>query len=183
MLYFGAPPTRDMVISENMSRSLHIAALALFAFAARAGATDQVTAAVNRLSAGAPLYIAKDKGLFAAEDLDVGLLHLTSSQAIGLAVAAGDAQFGMTAVTAGIYTMAGKGALKMIAGGYEEHPGFHGVALVANKAAYDKGLRRPADLGGQRIAITAVGSGSHNQLARLAARHGFRYQDMQILPL
>jgi len=183
MLYFSAPPNRDMVISENMSRILHIAALVLFALTAPASAADKVTVAVNRLSAGAPLYIAKDKGFFAAEDLDVALMHLTSSQAIGLAVAAGDAQFGMTAVTAGIYTMAGKGALKMIAGGYEEHPGFHGVALVVNKAAWDRGLKTPADLAGKRIAITAVGSGSHNQLARLAAKHGFKYQDMQLLPL
>src|SRR5262245_27751818 len=168
---------------RNMAGVFRVAALVVFAFATPAAAADKVTAAVNRLSAGAPLYLAREKGYFAEEGLDVGLLHLTSSQAIGLAVAAGDAQFGMTAITAGIYTMAGKGALKMIAGGYEEHPGFHGVALVANKAAYDKGLRRPADLAGKRIAITAVGSGSHNQLARLAARHGFRYQDMQILPL
>lgn len=155
----------------------------LLSATAPAQAADKVVAAVNRLSAGAPLYIAKDKGFFAEEDLDVALMHLTSSQAIGLAVASGDAQFGMTAITAGIYTMAAKGAVKMIAGGYEEHPGFHGVALVANKAAYEAGLKRPADLAGKKIAITAVGSGSHNQLARLARKHGFKYQDMQLLPL
>ena len=166
-----------------MTKILRVAAFVLFAFTVPAGAADKVVAAVNRLSAGAPLYIAKEKGFFVAEDLDVVLLHLTSSQSIGLAVAAGDAQFGMTAITAGIYTMAGKGALKMIAGGYEEHPGFHGIALVANAKAFAEGLNSPAALAGKRVAITAVGSGSHNQLARLAAKYGFKYQDMQLLPL
>src|SRR5262249_27690740 len=44
-------------------------------------------------------------------------------------------------------------------------------------------VRGPADLAGRRIAITAVGSGSHNQLARLARKYGFKYEDMQLLPL
>jgi NitT/TauT family transport system substrate-binding protein len=158
-----------------------IAALALTG--SPAGAGEEIVAAVNRLSAGAPLYIALDKGLFTAEGLDVELTHLTSSQTIGLAVVAADAQFGMTAITAGIYTLAQKGGLKMIAGGYEEHPGFHGVAIVANRGAYERGLKAPADLAGKRIAITAVGSGSHNQLARLAQKYGFPVTAMQLLPL
>jgi NitT/TauT family transport system substrate-binding protein len=148
-----------------------------------AQAADKIVAAGNRLSAIAPLYIAVEKGFFADEGLDVSLVHLTSSQEIGLAVVSGSAQFGMTAITAGIYTLAGKGGLKMIAGGYEEYPGFHGVAIVANKAAYDRGLKKPADLAGKKIAITAVGSGSQNQLARLAKKYGFKYEDMQLLPL
>jgi NitT/TauT family transport system substrate-binding protein len=159
-----------------------LAALALAA-GQPARAADKVVAAVNKLSAGAPLYIALETGLFAEENLEVNLLHLTSSQTIGLAVVSGDAQFGMTAITAGIYTMGGKGGLKMIAGGYEETPGFAGVALVANKAAYERGLKTPADLAGKKIAITAVGSGSHNQLARLARKYGFPYAAMQLLAL
>ena len=94
-----------------------------------AQATDKVVAAGNRLSAIAPLYIAIEKGMFAAERLEVSLVHLTSATEIGAGIASGSAQFGMTAFSAGIYTLAGKGALRVIAGGYEEYPGFHGVAL------------------------------------------------------
>jgi len=153
------------------------------ALVSSANAADRVVAAVNKLSAGAPLFIAIDKGYFAEQGLDVSLMHLTSSQAIGLSVVSGNAQFGMTAITAGIYTMAGKGGLKMIAGGYEEHPGFHGVAIVANKTAYEHGLRKPADLAGKKIAITAVGSGSHNQLARLAKKYRLNFADMHLVPV
>jgi NitT/TauT family transport system substrate-binding protein len=165
--------------------ALRRAVLCIFVLAAAAPAlgADKIVAAGNRLSAIAPLYIGVDRGLFAAEGLDVDLVHLTSSQEIGLAVVSGSAQFGMTAITAGIYTLAGKGGLKMIAGGYEEHPGFHGVAIVANKAAWDRGLKSPSDLAGKKIAITAVGNGSQNQLARLARKYHFRYEDMQLLPL
>jgi NitT/TauT family transport system substrate-binding protein len=165
----------------NSIRNALLCTLLLAASAAQAA--DKIVAAGNRLSAIAPLYIGVDKGLFAAQGLDVSLVHLTSSQEIALAVVSGSAQFGMTAITAGIYTLAGKGGLKMIAGGYEEHPGFHGVAIVASKAAYDRGLKTPADLAGKKIAITAVGNGSQNQLARLARKYGFKYEDMQLQPL
>jgi NitT/TauT family transport system substrate-binding protein len=165
------------------SRIPVLAAAMLAASLATAAADDRIGVAVNRLSAGAPLYIAKEKGFFDEQGLDVALAHLTSSQTIGLAVASGDALFGMTAITAGIYNMAGKGALKMIAGGYEEHPGFHGVALVANALAYERGLRHPSDLAGRKIAITAIGSGSQNQLARLAAKYRFNYADMHLMAM
>jgi len=89
----------------------------------------------------------------------------------------------MTAFSAGIYTLAGRGGLKVIAGGYEEHPGFHGVALVVNKVAYERGLRFPVDLAGRRVAITTVGSGSHNQLARLAQKYRFKFADIHLVPL
>jgi NitT/TauT family transport system substrate-binding protein len=148
-----------------------------------AQAVDKVVAAGNRLSAIAPLYIAVEKGMFASEQLEVSLVHLTSATEIGAGIASGSAQFGMTAFSAGIYTLAGKGALRVIAGGYEEYPGFHGVALVVNKAAYERGLKKPSDLAGKKVAITTVGSGSHNQLARLARKYGFRFEDIQIVPL
>jgi NitT/TauT family transport system substrate-binding protein len=161
-----------------------VAMIALLAGAASvAQAADKVVAAGNRLSAIAPLYIASDKGLFAAQDLDVSLVHLTSATEIGAAITSGSAQFGMTAFSAGIYTLAGRGGLKVIAGGYEEHPGFRGVALVVNTAAYERGLRIPPDLVGRRVAITTVGSGSHNQLARLARKYGFRFEDIHLVPL
>jgi NitT/TauT family transport system substrate-binding protein len=168
--------------AQPILRDVLAAALLLW-LASAVQAADKVVAAGNRLSAIAPLYIAIEKGLFAAEGLEVTLVHLTSATEIGAGIASGSAQFGMTAFSAGIYTLAGKGGLKVIAGGYEEHPGFHGVALVVNKAAYERGLRTPSDLAGKRVAITTVGSGSHNQLARLAKKYGFRFEDMQLVPL
>ncbi len=164
-------------------RKLLLLVIVAIVAAPAARAADKIVAAGNRLSAIAPLYIAIEKGLFAAEGLDVSLVHLTSATEVGAAIASGSARFGMTAFSAGIYTLAGKGGLKVVAGGYEEHPGFHGVALVASKAAHERGLKRPADLAGSKVAIITVGSGSHNQLARLARKYGFKFEDLQIVPL
>jgi NitT/TauT family transport system substrate-binding protein len=168
---------------SRIGRTLALAAVATLAAVAAATAAEKVSIAINRLSAGAPFYIAKEKGFFAEQELDVALSHLASAQTIGLAVASGDVDFGMTTVSAGIYAMAAKGALKMIAGGYEERPRFHGLALVANKAAYERGLKSPADIKGRRVAITAAGSGSHNQLARLAGKYAFSHDDMHLVEL
>jgi ABC-type nitrate/sulfonate/bicarbonate transport system substrate-binding protein len=62
--------------------------------ASSAQAADKIVAAGNKLSAIAPLYIGVDKGLFAAQGLDVSLVHLTSSQEIALAVVSGSASSG-----------------------------------------------------------------------------------------
>ena len=158
-----------------------LAALAIGA--TQAAAADKLVVAVNKLSAGSPLYIARAKGVFAEQNLDVSLLHATSAQTIGLAVASGDAPIGMTALTAGIYTIAGKGAMKIVAGGYEEMPGFKGLALLYNRAVYEAGKRKPSDLAGMKVGTTQTGSPQENQLARLAKKHGFNYADMTVVPL
>jgi NitT/TauT family transport system substrate-binding protein len=144
---------------------------------------DKLVVAVNKLSAGSPLYIGRAKGFFAEENLDVSLLHSTSAQTIGLAVASGDAPIGMTALTAGIYTIAGKGGMKIVAGGYEEMPGFKGLALLYNNAVYDRGKRTPADLAGMKVGTTQTGSPQENQLARLAKKYKFDYGSMSVVAL
>src|SRR4030081_3011155 len=139
-----------------------LAALAIGA--TQAAAADKLVVAVNKLSAGSPLYIARAKGFFAEQNLDVSLLHATSAQTIGLAVASGDARIGMTAVSVGIYTIACKGAMKIVAGGYEEMPGFKGLALHYNRAVYEAGKRKPSDPAGMKGGTTQTGSPQENQL-------------------
>lgn len=148
-----------------------------------AHAGDKVVVAVNKLSAGSPLYIAQAKGLFAEQGLDVTLLHATSAQTIGLAVVSGDAQIGMTALTAGIYTLAGRGGMKIVAGGYEEKPGFKGLAILVSRAAFERGTRRPADLAGVKFGTTQSGSPQENEMARIARKYAFDYAGMTVLPL
>jgi len=160
-----------------------LVALTLALVAAPASALDRIVVAVNKLSAGSPLYIARAKGYFDDVGLDVSLLHQTSAQAIGMAVLSGDAPIGMTALTAGIYTIAGKGGMKIVAGGLEEMPGFKGLAILVNRAVYERGVRKPADLVGLRIGTTQWGSPQENQMARLAKKYGFNYSDMKFVPL
>src|SRR5882762_3268574 len=135
---------------DRRRTNLGILAIILLVLAPSARAADRLVVAVNKLSAGSPLYIARAKGYFAEQDLEVDFLHSTSAQTIGLAVASGDAPIGMTALTAGIYTIAGKGGMKIVAGGYEEQPGFKGLALLYNNSVYERGARTPSDLVGMK---------------------------------
>jgi NitT/TauT family transport system substrate-binding protein len=158
-------------------------ASALMAATQTVWAADKVTVAVSKLSSVSPVFIAKAKNYFDEEGLDVTLLYSLSAQTVGMAVASSDAQFGVTALSAGIYTLAGKGRLKIIAGGYEEAPGFKGLAILISRAAYERGVRTPANLKGLRIGTTATGAPMENQMARVAKKYGFTYFDMTFVPM
>ena len=71
---------------------------------------------VLRLSSSAPVFIAQDKGYFRDAGLDVELKFFDAAQPIAVATTSGDIDFGITAFTAGLYNLAGKGTLKVIGG-------------------------------------------------------------------
>ena len=70
---------------------------------------------VLRLSSSAPVFIAQDKGYFREAGLDIELKFFDAAQPIAVATTSGDVDFGVTAFTAGLYNLAGKGTLKVIA--------------------------------------------------------------------
>ena len=69
-----------------------------------------------RLSSSAPVFIAQDKGYFKEAGLEIELKFFDAAQPIAVATASGDVDFGVTAFTAGLYNLAGKGTLKVIGG-------------------------------------------------------------------
>ncbi|HEY5129104.1 MAG TPA: ABC transporter substrate-binding protein, partial [Bradyrhizobium sp.] len=79
---------------------------------------------VLRLSSSAPVFIAQDKGYFRDAGLDIELTFFDAAQPIAVATASGDIDFGITAFTAGLYNLAGKGTLKVIGGMSREKAGY-----------------------------------------------------------
>jgi NitT/TauT family transport system substrate-binding protein len=79
---------------------------------------------VLRLSSSAPVFIAQDKGYFKEAGLDIELKFFDAAQPIAVAVTSGDVDFGVTAFTAGLYNLAGKGTLKVIGGMSREKAGY-----------------------------------------------------------
>lgn len=77
---------------------------------------------VLRLSSSAPVFIAQDKGYFRDAGLDVELKFFDAAQPIAVATTSGDIDFGITAFTAGLYNLAGKGTLKVIGGMSAKRP-------------------------------------------------------------
>src|ERR1700734_2654420 len=138
---------------------------------------------VLRLSSSAPVFIAQDKGYFRDAGLDVELKFFDAAQPIAVAVTSGDIDFGVTAFTAGLYNLAGKGTLKVIGGMSREKAGYPLIGYFASNNAYAAGLKTPKDLAGKRVAVTQVGSSFHYSLGLLADKYGFKLSDVKVLPM
>ena len=164
-----------------------LAAASLLAIMAMgtAHAEDALKAKIGvlRLSSSAPVFIAQDKGYFREAGLEVELKFFDAAQPIAVATTSGDVDFGITAFTAGLYNLAGKGVLKVIGGMSREKAGYPLIGYFASNNAYAAGLKTPKDLAGNRVAMTQVGSTFHYSLGLLADKYGFKLADVKIVPL
>ena len=150
---------------------------------ARADDALKAKIGVLRLSSSAPVFIAQDKGYFRDAGLDIELKFFDAAQPIAVATTSGDIDFGITAFTAGLYNLAGKGTLKVIGGMSRERAGYPLIGYFAGNNAYAAGLKTPKDLAGKRVAVTQVGSSFHYSLGLLADKYGFKLSEVKVLPL
>src|ERR1700730_15810978 len=150
---------------------------------ARADELQKAKVGVLRRSSSAPVFIAQDKGYFRNAGLDVELKFFDAAQPVAVATTSGDIDFGITAFTAGLFNLAGKGTLKVIGGMSREKAGYPLIGYFAGNNAYAAGLKTPRDLAGKRIAVTQVGSSFHYSLGLLADKYGFKLSDVKIVPL
>jgi NitT/TauT family transport system substrate-binding protein len=150
---------------------------------ARADDVLKARIGVLRLSSSAPVFIAQDKGYFREAGLDVELKFFDAAQPIAVATTSGDVDFGVTAFTAGLYNLAGKGTLKVIGGMSREKAGYPLIGYFVSNNAYAAGLKTPKDIAGKRVAVTQVGSSFHYSLGLLADKYGFKLSEVKVLPL
>ncbi|MGY3077320.1 NitT/TauT family transport system substrate-binding protein [Bradyrhizobium sp. LM6.10] len=164
---------------------LALASLVAITAMGTARAEDALKARIGvlRLSSSAPVFIAQDKGYFREAGLDVELKFFDAAQPIAVATASGDIDFGVTAFTAGLYNLAGKGVVKVIGGMSREKAGYPLIGYFASNNAYASGLKTPKDLAGKRVAMTQVGSSFHYSLGLLADKYGFKLAEVKIVPL
>jgi NitT/TauT family transport system substrate-binding protein len=169
---------------RNLAALVLVSAAATMSFnIANAQTALKAKVGVLRLSSSAPVFIAQDRGYFKDAGLDIELKFFDAAQPIAVAVASGDVDFGVTAFTAGLYNLAGKGTLKVIGGMSREKAGYPLIGYFASNNAYAAGLKTPRDLAGKRIAVTQVGSSFHYSLGLLADKYGFKLSDVKVLPL
>jgi NitT/TauT family transport system substrate-binding protein len=170
-----------------MIRCARLMMVVILSFAAVtvARADDLLKARIGvlRLSSSAPVFIAQDKGYFREAGVDIELTFFDAAQPIAVATTSGDIDVGVTAFTAGLYNLAGKGTLKVIGGMSREKAGYPLIGYFASNKAYEAGLKTPKDLAGKRIAVTQVGSSFHYSLGLLADKYGFKLSEMKIVPL
>jgi NitT/TauT family transport system substrate-binding protein len=160
-----------------------LGAAALTLVCATAAHAEKIVVSATRATAASALFVAKELKHFAEQDLEVEFKYFDAAQPVAVAVASRDADIGVTGLTAGLYNMAGKSAIKMVGGGAREQPGFSFSAYVVSKQAYEQGLRKPEQFAGKTIGLTQVGSPFHYCLIMLSGKHGFPLSSMRMVPL
>ncbi len=155
----------------------------LFALAAHAAEPQPVTLCALPFVSSAPLFIAQDKGYFAAEGLKAEIKLFHAAQPVAVGVASGDCDFGVTGFTAGFFNLAGKGALKVIGAQSREQPGYHFVGYMVSNKAYEAGFRDIKQLPGHTVGITQVGSTFEYNVGMLADKFGWKLASVRMKPL
>ena len=144
----------------------------------------KVSLAMLRLTSSAPLFIAMDKGYFAAEGIEIEPQWFDAAQPIAVATASSQVNVGATGITAGLYNMAAKGQkLFIVADKGREEKGFSSSALLASTTEYEGGLRSIEALKGKRVGITQKGSTFHYMLGRMLEAKGLSLDDVTLVPL
>lgn len=138
---------------------------------------------VLRLASSGAVFLAEDLGYFREAGLDVELKFFAAAQPIAVAAASGDIDIGVTAFTAGLFNLAGKGVISVIAGQSREVAGFPLDAYLATTRPNGDGLKRPQDIRGRRIGITQVGSSFHFAAGLVAEKYKFPISDVHFVPL
>jgi len=153
------------------------------AFALPANAADKINVGILSLTSHSPSIIAEAKGYFDEQELDVEFVSFQAAQPMAVAIASGDVDFGMTAISGGLLSLADKGVVKIIGGALQETPDVEGQKILASKAAHDDGVKTPADLKGRSFGITTTGSSFHYMAHKIADKEGFDRSEIKVKPL
>jgi NitT/TauT family transport system substrate-binding protein len=150
-----------------------------------AGAQERLKAKIGvlRLASSGAVFIAADQKAFEKAGLDAELVFFDAAQPIAVAVASGDLDFGVTAFTAGMFNLAAKGGLKVVAGQSRETKGFPLIGYFAATHGAGASIASFRELAGKHIAITQTGSSFHYSLGLLSEKYGFPLTGMSLSPM
>ncbi|MFC3613753.1 ABC transporter substrate-binding protein [Lutimaribacter marinistellae] len=135
-------------------------------------ANTKLTVGALRFTSHAASFVAFERGYFTDEGLDVEFRFFEAAQPMAVAIASGDADYAVTAITGGLISLAEKGATKVIGGALSEEKGIDGQMILASNAAYEAGLTSPAQLDGKTFAVTQPGSSFHYMGSKIAGAEG-----------
>ena len=125
-----------------------------------------------RFTSHSGTFIAVERGYFNDAGLDVELKFFQAAQPMAVAIASGDVDYAVTAISGGLISLAGKGAIRVIGGGLTEEKGIEGQKILASDAAFQAGLTSPAQLDGKTYGMTTAGSSFHYMGSKVAAAEG-----------
>jgi len=133
-----------------------------------------------RFTSHAASFVAAERAYFQQAGLDVELRFFQAAQPMAVAIASGDVDYAVTAISGGLISLADKGAIKVIGGALSEEPGIDGQKILASDAAFQAGITSPADLAGKKFGISTAGSSFHYMGSKIAQAEGI---EMRFTPL
>lgn len=133
-----------------------------------------------RFTSHAGSFVAAERDYFAEAGLDAELRFFQAAQPMAVAIASGDVDYAVTAISGGLISLADKGAIKVIGGALSEEPGIDGQKILASDAAFQAGLTSPAALDGKRFGMSTAGSSFHYMGSKVAQAEG---ADVSFVPL
>lgn len=161
-------------LTRRQSLALLGAATAAPMIPAPAFAGTKMKVGALRFTSHAASFVAFERGYFAEEGLDVEFEFFQAAQPMAVAIASGDVDYAVTAISGGLISLAEKGAAKVIGGALSEEAGIDGQKILASVAAFDAGLTSPAMLDGKSYGITQPGSSFHYMGSKIAAKEGVK---------
>ncbi len=117
-------------------------------------------------------FVAFERGYFAEMGLDVELRFFEAAQPMAVAIASGDVDYAVTAISGGLVSLADKGAIKVIGGALQEEAGIDGQKILVSDAAFQAGITAPAMLDGKSWGVTQAGSSFHYMGSKIAKKEG-----------
>jgi ABC-type nitrate/sulfonate/bicarbonate transport system substrate-binding protein len=135
--------------------------------------------------AGSPVFIARQRGYFAEEGIDLELIPFKVSSDIVPAIATGEVAVATSAINPGLFNAVARGvSFKLVADLGSFQPGRATTSLVIRKDLVDNGrYRGPEDLRGMTIGVPGPYTVNHFMLALLAERAGFDLEEINITPV
>ena len=164
-------------------RTFGALAAATMLMGAGAASAEPVKIGILSLTSHSPSIIAEGKGYYEEAGLEVEFVPFQAAQPMAVAIASGDVDFGLTAMTAGLVSLAERGAVKIIGGAMAEAEGVEGHKILVSKATHEAGVTTPAGLEGKRFGITTAGSSFHYMAHKIADGEGFERSSMEMVPL
>jgi NitT/TauT family transport system substrate-binding protein len=163
--------------------AIGIAAAASLLLSCVVQAAEPVKIGVVKTLAVGPVFVAQERGYFAAEGLAAEIVYIDAAQPIAVAAASGAIDFGVTGLSAGFYNLAGQGALRIIAAGNREMPGFKNAGYIASNRAFAAGLTSLKDLNGHTVAVTQIGGMLDYDVALAIDKFGLDGKSIRVMPL
>lgn len=144
-------------------------------------AKTKINVGALHFTSHAASFVAQVRGYFAEAGLDVEFKFFQAAQPMAIAVASGDVDYAVTAISGGLISLAEKGAAKIIGGALSEEKGIDGQKILASNKAFDAGLTSPAALDGRMWAVTQAGSSFHYMGSKISTAEGatLHYKPLQ----